>query len=280
MTTVAVLGASGFIGTRVLAELTRAHPQWNVRAFAQNKKRNCHALSILEPNAVRAALHGVNIVFHLVASQSSDPLVKRKVIEQGTRNVVAACKKYHVSKLVFLSSYAARRAHKDVTGVAKKRAESLVRASRINYAIIQPTLVYGKGGRMFEHIVRSTRYPLIPVLGDGMYMVAPVFVNDLARVLVDAIKPRHARKTYTVTGTILTYNAFVREILKAQGRKALLLHIPTGLIIMLVRCLHVLRILPFDERRVLRAMENVQDKNKFVYRVTPLRKGLQCSLKN
>ena len=57
----------------------------------------------------------------------------------------------------------------------------------IPYAIIRPTLVFGKDDLLLNNIAWALRhFPLFPVYGNGNYQVQPIFAEDLATQAVEA----------------------------------------------------------------------------------------------
>ncbi len=59
----------------------------------------------------------------------------------------------------------------DDYGKSKKEAEELVRSSGLDYTILRPTLIYGKGSLGMEHTVEYIkRIPfLVPIVGSGNF---------------------------------------------------------------------------------------------------------------
>lgn len=111
--TIAVTGAAGFIGSRVVADLRRAHPEWTVVGLD-----NFYLGSIREIEGVRvrhvdvrdrgrleAALEGADVVLHLAAISGVDDCANHaelayEVNVHGTDNVAWWCRK-HGAALVF-----------------------------------------------------------------------------------------------------------------------------------------------------------------------------------
>ena len=115
MTMALVTGASGFIGAHVVAVL--ADRGARVRAFARDLPR-IEALpddvefvhgDVLDADAVRQAMHGCDVVFHLAALYSyarRDAAQMHAVNVRGTRNVLDAALRGRRRRIVFTSSCA------------------------------------------------------------------------------------------------------------------------------------------------------------------------------
>ena len=69
----------------------------------------------------------------------------------------------------------------------KGQVEEILRDTGIPYAIIRPTLVFGKGDLLLNNMAWALRrFPVFPVFGDGGYRVQPIYAEDLAAQAVAA----------------------------------------------------------------------------------------------
>ena len=69
----------------------------------------------------------------------------------------------------------------------KWRVEEALQDSGIPYAIIRPTLVFGKSDLLLNNIAWALRrFPFFPIYGNGNYQVQPIFAEDLATQAVAA----------------------------------------------------------------------------------------------
>lgn len=112
----------------------------------------------------------------------------------------------------------------------KARLEKALIESGISYAILRPTVLFGKEDILINNIAWMLRkFPVFGVFGDGQYRVQPIYVDDLAalavaqgqrleNVIIDAIGP----ETYT-------YRELVAMIGQTVGVKRPLLPIPHAL---------------------------------------------------
>lgn len=104
--TIALTGAAGFIGSRVLKQLQTEHPEWNLIAldnFYLGKVREVGDVTIehvdvRDRDRLEATLEGADIVLHLAAISGVDdcatnPDLTFEVNVQGTENVAWFCRK-------------------------------------------------------------------------------------------------------------------------------------------------------------------------------------------
>ena len=117
MKNVLVTGATGFIGSNLVPHLVREG--WNVRALV--REGTDLSLSgesdvepvpgdVRDPGVLAAAVKGADVVYHVAGVVSywrprRDELHEINVV--GTQNIVAACQRAGVGRLVFTSSVGA-----------------------------------------------------------------------------------------------------------------------------------------------------------------------------
>lgn len=108
----AVTGATGHIGANLIRALTKDQRQ--VRGLVHNSRRGTEGLEmeivqadICDPASLERAFTGVDVVYHLAATISlsmNDWPTVEAINVIGTRNVVEACFKCNVRRLVYFSS--------------------------------------------------------------------------------------------------------------------------------------------------------------------------------
>ncbi|MFC7231481.1 NAD-dependent epimerase/dehydratase family protein [Saliphagus sp. GCM10025308] len=116
--TIAVTGAAGFIGSRVLHLLEQTHPEWSVRAIDNQYRGQVSAVGsvdiehvdIRDRHRLESALDGADVVLHLAAISGVDDCDTNRdlaydVNVTGTNDVAWFCRK-NGSALVFPFSMA------------------------------------------------------------------------------------------------------------------------------------------------------------------------------
>src|SRR5262245_34832218 len=192
---VAVIGASGHVGgvfSRRLGECPN-----EVRALGRRDN-------------VVEAVRDADAVVHLAGTLQ--PL-KGNTYEQANvetvRKTVEASAGSSVKRIVFLSYVGADRASPNDYLRTKGEAESLVAGSGRDAVVIRSTFIYGPpddpGPSTAPFIAHGGK--AISVLGSGVQRYAPVFVGDVAEVLM-----RAARDSAAPTGTVALADADVLAV--------------------------------------------------------------------
>ena len=82
----------------------------------------------------------------------------------------------------------------------KRRVDRGLEASRLDYTIVRPTMLFGPRDVLLSVMLRTIRrYHRFPMFGDGEYHVSPIAVSDLASILRREGE-RGGRRNVTVGG--------------------------------------------------------------------------------
>jgi NADH dehydrogenase len=118
----------------------------------------------------------------------------------------------------------------------KALLEEAIQQSGLSYAILRPTVIFGREDVLINNIAYLLRrFPVFAVPGSGDYRLQPVFVEDMAEL---AIQAGHEDKNLTldvVGPEIFTFDELVSLIAQVLGSRARLIHLPPGLALALSR---------------------------------------------
>ncbi|WP_017668253.1 NAD-dependent epimerase/dehydratase family protein [Sandarakinorhabdus sp. AAP62] len=179
----AVTGATGFVGRRVLAlanrpvrALTRRPqpPQPGVE-WVLGDLGDTHALARLCEGAA-AVLHIAGVV------NAADEAGFTAGNVTGTANVLAAAA--GVPRFVHVSSLAAREPRLSMYGASKAQGDALAMASDRDWVIVRPPGVYGPGDAEMRDLFRLARFGLGLAPGGPNARISLIHVDDLARALL------------------------------------------------------------------------------------------------
>ena len=107
--------------------------------------------------------------------------------------------------------------------------EKAIIQSRLSYAIIRPSVIFGAEGILINNIAWLLRkFPIFAVFGSGEYRLQPVFVEDVAEIAVDAAREDDNMVIDAVAPDIYTFDELVRLIASKIHSKARIVHFRPG----------------------------------------------------
>ncbi|MBF0144901.1 MAG: complex I NDUFA9 subunit family protein [Magnetococcales bacterium] len=236
-----ITGCTGFLGSELIRQLREAGK--DVRGFARHngpfKDPNLRGLmvsvgSILDPQALARAMVGVDQVIHLVGI-----LVETRgqsfadIHPLGTENVLNAAKKAGVNRFIHMSSLGTRPDAKSRYHQTKWQSEEAVRQSGLDFTILRPSVIFGRHDSFTTLFANMARYsPVLPLLGHGDNRMQPVWVEDVARFIVQCLDDSEAvGQTYELGGPEqLTFKEILEKILENTGRHRALVPVPFSLL--------------------------------------------------
>ena len=262
MTKALVTGGGGFLGGAIVDLLLAKG--WQVVSYSRStypslEKKGVHCFQgdLTDKEALSIACEEVDVVFHVAAKAGMwgayEDYYQANVL--GTSNVIAACQKAKVSRLVYTSSPSVVFDGKDMEGVdesvpypshyeshypkTKAIAEQAVlkaNSSDLATCSLRPHLIWGPGdNHLIPRIVDRAQRGQLRIIGEGKNKVDTVFVHNaaLAHVLAaEKLSPNSpvAGKAYFITNDeprVLW--EIINDILKAAGEPPITRHVPKAL---------------------------------------------------
>ncbi len=116
----------------------------------------------------------------------------------------------------------------------KGQLEKVIINSKLSYAIIRPTVIFGKEDILINNIAwLLRRFPVFAIPGTGDYKLQPVFVEDMADLVVGAAGKDEDFIVDAVGPETYTFNDLVRLIRARIGSKSRIVHLRPGLALFL-----------------------------------------------
>jgi len=239
--TVLVVGGTGFVGSHVVHALRAEDVPVRLIARRPEKQERFQAWGcevvrgdMTDADSLRRAAEGAEAVVHLVALPPfAKPESIRRVMEQGTRDLVAAAKAAGVKRFVLMSALGTSERSKDLAPYyhAKWEEEHEVKGSGLDHTIFRPSFIFGRDGGMLPGLISLTRYsPVTPSVGTKK--LQPIWVEDVAAYVTKALSsPAAANKTFEIAGPdVITFAELNGRIRRALDKKRLAFQMPTGLL--------------------------------------------------
>lgn len=235
MMTIALTGATGFVGSAVIEEAVRRGIA--VRALTRREQPAREGVTwiagSLEDTASLANLvRGAGAVLHVAGlTNAPDAAGFTRANVTGTQAVLDAAREAEVRRFVFVSSLSAREPQLSDYGNSKREAEAIVAASPLDWTIVRPPAIYGpRDTEMFE-LFRAASFGVVPLPPKGR--ASMIAVEDLARLLLDLATADNSGATYEPDDGHpggYTHAEMARILGAAVGRQAVGIHLPAPLL--------------------------------------------------
>lgn len=249
---VAIFGAAGFVGRNLVSKLLKEGTEFIAIDIVENpfgKEVDYSKVDIIDPMGVSEAVEKSDIVVHLAASplltSLERPIENMRVNIEGTLNVMEACRKFNIDKIIYSSASSVigevkynpvDEEHpckpKTPYAVAKKACEDYLRVYNevfnLNYLIFRFFNVYGpwqhpESEALIPTIYRRlTQGETLTIYGDGTATRDYIYAGDIADFYYLAIKRDIKNEIVNMgTGKTTSINDLVRsasEILKVEPK--------------------------------------------------------------
>ncbi len=244
--TVAVAGGTGFVGGAIALELHRRGHRVVVLSHRDESPRGplpdtieLRRVDATTGEGLPEALNGVDALAIALAFPNSPieaPRIGRTFMEvdaAGTEQLVAGAAFAGVRRLLYVSGAGAAPDAKRHWFRAKWRAESAIWQSGMPFTIIRPTWIYGPRDVSLNRFLGfARRLWMVPLTNAGRQLLAPVFVEDVARLAADSLTADEAAfQVFELGGPeTLPMREVIKRALRAAGLLRPIVPGPTPLI--------------------------------------------------
>ena len=202
---IVITGANGFVGK-------------NLRNFLHKKKINVLGISrknfrkhasevkiistnILDPK-LQTKLKNYDALVHLIGIGRQSPKSTFKEINLNlTKNVIKACKNAGIKKIIFISGLGVSKNNQSDYFVSKYMAEREIMNSGLDYTIFRASYIMGKTDHLTKILSIQIKKGIIVIPGSGKYRLQPIFVLDVAKIILEAIlEKKFSKKILDLAG--------------------------------------------------------------------------------
>jgi nucleoside-diphosphate-sugar epimerase len=208
--TVAITGATGFIGQTITRQLVEAG--YRVRVLVRSKSSSAklpasgvdRVMGSLEDRlALESLVDGADAVVHCAgAVRGATQESFDRVNVEGVQRLLQALESQQAPpRLLSLSSLAAREPQLSFYANSKYKGEQVLvnEARRVAWYVLRPPAVYGPGDKEMLPVFRTMAHGIAPVPGAVQARFSLVFVDDLAAAVLAWIRSGNAaRVIYTL----------------------------------------------------------------------------------
>ena len=255
---VLITGANGFIGTHLCHELSNRNVGFRATARRANENNYTDFIScdLETTDSLDQLMDGCDIVVHLAgrAHVTSDESQEKYQVanEFVTQRLANAAAQNGIERFVYLSSIKANGESSgpglpirqsdtpnplDNYGRSKLAAElalqEICRVNNMDYVIIRPTLVYGKGVKAnFSALISAVKRGLPLPIATVKNVRSMIGINNLTDLIIAAsTNPKAANQTFLASDGIDTSTpALVRLIAASLNRRARIFPFPISIL--------------------------------------------------
>jgi len=224
---VAVTGATGYVGGRLVPELLAAG--YRVRALARHPDRlrgrpwfddvEVAEADVGDAEAVRAALDGVAVAYYLVHALGSDKEFAARD-RRSAETFAAAARDAGVERIVYLGGLTPDTDDLSQHLASRREVGEILLASGVPTTVLRAAVILGSGSASFEMTRYLTeRLPAMTVPRWVDNRVQPIAIRDVLRYLVGAAAmPPDVSRAFDIGGPdVLTYRDMMQRYAAVAG---------------------------------------------------------------
>jgi len=242
-----ITGGTGFVGRYVIEELENNHqlilPVRNPENL-ENKSHNITIENFPENLSSVVEKHRPDVVVNLLGILNEEPkkgITFEKVHVEYLKQLIEGAKNSGVKKFIHISALGADKNSKSRYAKTKAKGEKLAINSGIDYVILRPSIILGKGQKLFEDLKKFSI--LTPVILAPKGKVQPVHIDDVVKTVKKAVEDDNLKnEIIELCGSrIVSYKELFEFVLSYIGRKRIVIEMPAGFF---WRILPILKLMP------------------------------------
>ena len=202
---IVVTGANGFVGKNLRNFLHKNKikvlgvSRKNFRKHVSEVKIT--STNLLEPK-LQTKLKNYDALIHLIGiGRQSSKSTFEEINLNLTKNVIKACKNAGIKKIIFISGLGVSRSNKSDYFVSKYKAEREIINSGLDYTIFRASYIMGKTDHLTKILSMQIKKGIIVIPGLGKYRLQPIFVLDVAKIILEAVlEKKFSKKILDLAG--------------------------------------------------------------------------------
>lgn len=228
-----ITGAFGYTGKYITKQLLERDPDAKIKVLTGHPERpnpfgrpfEIVPFHFDQPEKLVEDLQGVKTVFNTYWVRFDYGTTTFRQAVSNVQNLIRAAAKAGVERFVHISVTNPHIDRPLPYFNGKSIMEKTLIESGLSYAIIRPTLIFGREDVLVHNIAWLLRkFPLYVVFGDGQYRVQPVFVEDVAKLALEASGKQENIIVDATGPETYTFTDLVRLLRKRVGSNSKIVH--------------------------------------------------------
>lgn len=231
-----VTGAFGFSGKYIARRLLDAG--FEVRTLTNSPNRanpfgvkiKAFSFNFDNPEKLIESLKGASVLYNTYWVRFNHPDFTYAGAVENTLKLFEASKEAGIRRIVHVSIVNPSEDSPFEYFRDKAKLERTLIESGVSYAILRPALLFGKEDILINNIAWFLRkFPVFTVFGDGNYSLQPIYVDDLAKLVVEQGQKTENCIIDAIGTETFTYRELIEEIGRAIGKRRRIISIPPAL---------------------------------------------------
>jgi len=230
---VLILGGTGFIGKRLVSELTGRNirlrllvrnPSKVSAAILQNRDIEVVKGDIVRGEGLKEAARGIHTAYYLVHSMGSKSMFKSTEFagmdKDAAKNFISSADEAGIKRVIYLGGLG--ETGKSLSEHLRSREEvaEILSAGKLHATILRAAIIIGAGGASFvmlKYLVERLPVMICPKWIDTR--IQPIAVKDVLAYLTGCLlNPATAGKKFDIGGPdVLTYREMIQQYTEAVG---------------------------------------------------------------
>ncbi len=208
-------GASGFIGRNIATAIDAA----GHLVKPVSRSHGIDYSEMLSSENWLPHLEGIDAVINCVGIIGETSGQRFEILHsQAPIALFKACFQAGIQPVLQVSALGADENAFSAYHLTKKAADDYLRDLNLDWFVLKPSLVYGKGGTSSEMFMRLASLPLIPVIGNGQQLLQPVHITDVVAAVMKALTSGKTQLTIDIVGTdTISFSGWLQMMRVAQG---------------------------------------------------------------
>ena len=187
----AVTGANSFVG-KSLREFLHKN-KVNVlgisrKNFGKHSTETKIQSKNLQEQQLQKKLKNYDVLVHLIGIGREAPKSTFEEINVNlTKNAIRTCKNVGIKKIIYISGLGVSKNSTSSYFASKYRAEREIINSGLDYTIFRASYIIGKTDHLTKSLSKQVKKGTIIIPGSGRYRLQPIFVEDVAKIILEAI---------------------------------------------------------------------------------------------
>ena len=196
-----IFGASGFVGRHLIRRLTKE----NFRIIAATRSPYLHGylkplgnpgqidlekVNLFDEEKLRILIKNSDVVINLVGILYETKKQKFEDIHAKFPDLLSKlCNELNIKKLVHISALGINETVSSQYMQSKLKGEKNIINNFDRSVILRPSVIFGPEDKFFNTFASIAQFsPALPLIGGGKTKFSPIYVGDVAKAIVKALK--------------------------------------------------------------------------------------------